>query len=96
MKPSRGTAFAAAEEVFARIENDEEPHRKRGPKPQPIADMAAFFDRRKALLRRRYARHWDMIWYLRSRHMSGRTLRAIYGDECLIWSVGGGIDGEVS
>lgn len=33
-----------------------------------------------------------MIWHLRECGMRGRTLRSIYGDEALIWSVGGGID----
>ncbi len=52
-------------------------------------------NRRQAVLRRRFAKHWNMIWFLRERHMSGRTLRNIYGPECLIWSVGGGIDARI-
>lgn len=51
--------------------------------------------RRKASLRRQFARHWDMIWHLRKCGMAGRTLRQIYGDAALIWSVGGGIDAEI-
>lgn len=50
---------------------------------------------RKALLRRRFAKHWNMIWFLRARRMSGRAIRKIYGSETLIWSVGGGIDDEI-
>lgn len=34
-------------------------------------------DRRKFMLASRYARHWDMIWFLTKRQMSGRSLRKI-------------------
>lgn len=59
----------------------------------PDADMPP--PRRRRVLRRQFARHWDMIWFLRAQHMSGRVLRSIYGAEALIWSVGGGIDAEI-
>lgn len=51
--------------------------------------------RRRFLLGLRHARHWDMIWFLTAQHMKGRTIRNIYGAECLIWARGGGIDVEI-
>ncbi len=52
--------------------------------------------RRRFLLLCRFARHWDMIWFLRRCRMSGRAIRKIYGAETLIWSVGGGINTEIT
>lgn len=72
-------------------ELSEPPRRTAGRKADPIG-IATPPDRRRALLRRRFAKHWDMIWFQRARGMCGRTLRQIYGAETLIWSVGGGID----
>lgn len=70
-------------------------------KPQTPSDRKARAEemasaiRRRRRLRRFFAKHWDMIWFLRRCGMSGRTLREIYGAELLIWSVGGGIDPEI-
>lgn len=63
--------------------------------PDPYVQLEVIPNQRRSLLRRRYALCWDMIWFLRAKHMSGRTLRNIYGAEALIWSVGGGIDVEI-
>lgn len=68
---------------------------------RPAASLAAAESaftrpRRKTVLRRQFARHWSMIWFLRGQGMSGRRLRDIYGAEALIWAVGGGIDTEIA
>jgi hypothetical protein len=92
--------FRAKIEGFAEIADREDNPRGPGrPKQDDVprlrrtaGDTDKPPERRRALLRRRFARHWDMIWFLRRCGMAGRTLRRIYGAECLIWSVGGGID----
>lgn len=63
---------------------------------QKTALDEALISRRRRSLRRQFSRHWDMIWFQRRRGMSGRRLRAIYGDECLIWTVGGGFNLDIA
>lgn len=58
-------------------------------------ELATLIARRTRLLRRRFARHWDMIAFLRGQGMRGRTIRGIYGAETLIWTAGGGIDASI-
>ena len=93
---ARKLAFAANESRARAAHPFQAPELEAEVKPrgQRAAPMAAPMsaDRRKRLLRRQFAKHWDMIWFLRSKHMSGRKLREIYGADALIWSVGGGID----
>lgn len=94
-QPMMSEAREEAERAFARATEKPE---KRGPGRPPRVEPAEEPkpERRRFLLSARHARHWDMIWFLRSERMSGRSLRKIYGDECLIWSVGGGIDVEIA
>ncbi|MDE2106188.1 MAG: hypothetical protein KGL39_53710 [Patescibacteria group bacterium] len=82
------------------IENDDAPRRGR-PKgsgnsaqaeAEALAKAARLERRRRFLLSCRFSRHWDAIWFHTRRHMRGRTLRSIYGADCLIWARGGGID----
>lgn len=87
------SARAKAERLFGG--GDHEPEQlRRGPKPQPI-EAPPERDRRRFLLAQRFAKHWDMIWYCLGRGMRGRTVRAIYGADCLVWTRGGGIDAEI-
>lgn len=91
-------ARARAERVFSGEQDaaDEPTTRRPGrPKAPEAGADSTLRERRKFLLAARFARHWDMIWYCLGRGMRGRTVRSIYGAECLIWARGGGINVEV-
>lgn len=90
-------ARARAEKLFAKAEpeTEKEPDIAAPWARPPALAPEERRDRRRFLLACRFARHWPMYWFLRGKGMRGRTLRSIYGSECVIRMVGGGVDDHV-
>jgi hypothetical protein len=83
------SARAKAEALFAHDEPADVV-----PEPEPAIAQPQrrtedkYLRRRRFLLTVRYARHWDLIWFLVGQGMSNRTLARHFGRDCVRWARG--------
>lgn len=82
-------ARAKAEALFAHeVEKPAEPQIAKPVRLPDARDDAAHLRRRRFLLTVRYAKHWDLLWFLAGQGMSNRTLVRHFGRDCVRWARG--------